>query len=238
MSQLCCLVLQIWEWCQACNITLHVEYLPGKDNTKADWESRHQKDSSNWKLLPSVFRSLNSLLGPFTIDLFASRTNAQLPQYYSWKPDPAARAVDAFSVPWVQAKPYLFPPFNLIGRALTKIQIEAIEFACLIASAWPAQVWYPQLLKLLVRAPILLPVRLDLLQSPDQIPHPLLVEERMFLAAWPISGRDSLCRAFQQELPTSSSNPGGSIHTQHITQPGRSGVAGVLQNKLIHFQPL
>ena len=25
---------------------------------------------------------------------------------------------------------------------------------------------------------------------------------------------------------------------QHITQPGKSGVAGVLQNKLIHFQPL
>ena len=37
----------------------------------------------------------------------------------------------------------------------------------------------------------------------------------MFLAAWPISGRDSLCRAFQQGLPTSSSNPGGSIHTAY-----------------------
>ena len=53
----------------------------------------------------------------------------------------------------------------------------------------------------------------------------------MFLAAWPISGRDSLCRAFQQELPTSS-NPGRSIHTEHITQPGRSGVAGKQVNPL------
>ena len=87
MSQLCCLALQIWQWCQGCNITLHAEYLPGKDNTKTDWESCHLRNSSDWKLLPSVFRSLNSLLGPFTIDLFASRTNAQLPQYYSWKPD-------------------------------------------------------------------------------------------------------------------------------------------------------
>ena len=59
----------------------------------------------------------------------------------------------------------------------------------------------------------------------------------MFLTAWPISGRDSLCRAFQKELPTSSSNPGGNIHTEHITQPERSGIAGVLQNKLFHFQP-
>ena len=144
MSQLCHLALQIWEWCQARNIILHAEYLPGKDNVKADWESRHQWDNSDWKQLPSVFRSLNSSLGPFTIDLFAYRTNAQLPQYYSWKPDPAAKAVDAFSVAWTQDKPYLFPPFNLIGRALMKIQTEAIEFACLIAPAGLVQVWYPQ----------------------------------------------------------------------------------------------
>ena len=71
--------------------------------------------------------------------------------YYSWKPDPAARAVDGFSGPWAQDKPYLFLPFNLIERALTKIQIEVTEFACLKAPAWPTQVWYLQLLKLLVR---------------------------------------------------------------------------------------
>ena len=50
----------------------------------------------------------------------------------SWKPDPAAKVVDAFSVSWAQDKPYLFPPFNLIGRALTKIQTEAVEYACII----------------------------------------------------------------------------------------------------------
>ena len=43
--------------------------------------------------------------------------------------------MDVFSVPWVQDKLYLFPPFNLIGRALTKIEIETIEFACLIHSS-------------------------------------------------------------------------------------------------------
>ena len=58
----------------------------------------------------------------------------------------------------------------------------------------------------------------------------------MFLTAWLISGRDSSCKAFRTELPACSSNPGGPTHTQHTTQPGKSGLAGVLQGKLIHFQ--
>jgi len=238
LSPLCHLALEIWEWCQARSITPHAEYLPGEDNSTADWESRHHVDSSDWQLLPSVFQSLNSLLGPFNIDLFASRTNAQLPLYYSWKPDPTAKAVDAFSVPWEPDQPYLFPPFNLIGRALSKIQAEAVKYACLIAPAWPGQIWYPRLLNMLVSNPILLPTSQDLLQSPDRLPHPLVMEDRMPLAAWPISGRDMLCRDFQKGLPACSFNHGGETPTHHTTQPGRSGVAGVLQDRPIHFQLL
>ena len=68
-------------------------------------------------------------------------------------------------------------------------------------------------LKMLMRAPVLLLMRLDLLKSPDQIPQSLLVEEWMFLAAWPISGRNSPYKALLTELPAYSSNPGGHTHT-------------------------
>jgi len=53
------------------------------------------------------------------------------------KPDPAAKAIDALSMPWAQDQSYLFPPFNLIGRALSKIQVEAVKYACLIGPTWP-----------------------------------------------------------------------------------------------------
>ena len=43
--------------------------------------------------------SLNLGVSP-TTDLFASRLNAQLKQYMSYRPDPAAVAVDAFSIFW------------------------------------------------------------------------------------------------------------------------------------------
>ena len=39
-------------------------------------------------------------MGPLCIDLFVSQTNHQLPEYCSWRPDPTAMAVDAFSVSW------------------------------------------------------------------------------------------------------------------------------------------
>ena len=100
-SHLCLLSLEICEWCLERHTMPHAKYLAGKDNIIADWESRHH-DSSDWQLLPSVFEAINNLLGPFTIDLFASRTNAQLPVYCSWKPDPQARMVDAFSISWSQ----------------------------------------------------------------------------------------------------------------------------------------
>ena len=130
-SQLCRLALKIWQWCLIRQISPHAEYLAGKDNVLADWESRHH-DSSDWQLLPSVFDAIHHLLGPFTIDLFASRTNTQLPIYCSWRPDPQARVVDAFSTSWSRDRPYLFPPFCLIGRALTKIQLEEVDYACLV----------------------------------------------------------------------------------------------------------
>ena len=155
LSPLSQMALQVWEWCQLQRISPHAEHLPGNENVLADWESWHTCDSSDWKLLPLVFKPLNSLLGPFSVDLFASRINNQLPVYYSWKPDPLAKAVDAFSAPWSTEHPYLFPPFNLIRRALAKIQAEAVNCASLIAPAWPAQGWYPQLLEMLMKEPIL-----------------------------------------------------------------------------------
>jgi len=84
--------------------TPHAEYLLGKENCHADWESHHYHDNTDWQLFSAVFKVLYCLLDPFSVDLFA---NTQLPLYYSWRPDPQAKAVDAFSVPWAQDIPYV-----------------------------------------------------------------------------------------------------------------------------------
>ena len=126
------LAVEIWDWCIQRNVTIHAEHLPGVENVRADWESRHLSDSSDWRLHREIFCHLEAREGPFSIDLFASRTNTQLPLYCSWKPDPNALAVDAFSISWKNHSPYLFPPFVMIPRCLHKLRQEGIT-AWLIA---------------------------------------------------------------------------------------------------------
>ena len=75
MISLCCLVIEIR--CIAWEIMICAEYLPSVENVAADWVSHHHNDSSNWQLSPAVFDAVSQLLGPFSIDLFASRVSCQ-----------------------------------------------------------------------------------------------------------------------------------------------------------------
>ena len=62
-----------------------------------------------------------------TIDLFASRVNAKLPTNVSWKPDPFARYVQAFTVNWALYPFHAFPPFVLVGRCLQKLEVMGLQ---------------------------------------------------------------------------------------------------------------
>ena len=231
------LATEIWNWCIERQIMIHAEHLPGVENIQADWQSRHLTDSSDWKLHLQAFQVIEDKLGPFSIDLFASRTNHQLPTYCSWKPDPAAMAIDGLSIPWRRHHPYMFPPFSLIPRCLEKLEMEKVQ-AVLIAPVWPNQVWYPRLLESLIGQPLILPPVQDILTDPDEHCHPLVMECHLPLAAWPISGDHARHRDFLTELSASSGAPGDNLLRQHIHQLGDCGPAGVLNGTSIPFQPL
>ena len=85
---LCQLALSVWDWCIQRNVFLVAEHLPGKDNITADRESRSTKDRCNWMLNSQVFQQLQLLMGPLQTDLFDCRLTKQLPNFYSWRPDP------------------------------------------------------------------------------------------------------------------------------------------------------
>ena len=210
-AQMLPITREIWQFCLDREIFLSAEYLPGSLNCEADWQSRNFHDSSDWRLKVSVFKSLSQTLGPFSLDLFASRHNAQLQKYVSWRPDPFSVGVDAFQLTWREEGLYLFPPFAMIPRCLLKIQQEKATVT-LIAPLWQPQPWYPMLLSLLVQRPILLPPYKDLLTSPSQENHPLSEQKRFRLAAWKLSGDTILTREFLKMLPNYSQNfPGGGV---------------------------
>ena len=141
-------------------ITITAEHLSGNLNCKADWESQHQKDFSEWKLCPQVFSKICQILEKKPeIDLFASRVSNQLPSYYSWEPDPDSLGTDALHQKWYHKSLYAFPPFALIHKVLKKVEEEKVPSLIIVTPTWQPQSWYPELIRLSVRNPIILPLK-------------------------------------------------------------------------------
>ena len=112
---------EIWEYLIGNKITLTEECSPSSQNIQADWESRHTKVTSEWKMCPQIFAWTTQIMGRPRVDLFASRLSHQLPPCMSWKLDPCCMPVDVLQQKWTRIFPYAFPPYSLIGKVLRKI---------------------------------------------------------------------------------------------------------------------
>ena len=169
-------------------------------------EYRESNGPSRALFSTALLRSM--AYGMPSIDLFASRINRKVPRYVSWRPDPGAQFVDAFSFSWSQEQFYAFPPFSLILRCLKKIEMEEGE-GIIIVPVWPTQPWYPKLMSLLIDTPRLLPVTRGTLYLPSKPSQPHPMEGKLKLIACKLSGNLLRSKAFLQKLPRLSSSRGG-----------------------------
>ena len=111
------IITDIWEWALERDIWLSSTHIPGVLNEEADKESRKFEIRTEWKLNSSTFlHVLDALKFEPEIDLFASRINNQLSKFASYRPDPEATIIDAFTVSWGNLNFYAFPPFICIAR--------------------------------------------------------------------------------------------------------------------------
>ena len=81
---------------------------------------------------------------------------ALLPTYASWTPDPGATRSGAMTFDWSLLKGYAFPPFSLIPLVLKNISQDKGDLD-LVAPVWQAQPWWPALLNLLIKNPVMIP---------------------------------------------------------------------------------
>lgn len=109
------IIENIFDWTLSRGINLSAEFIKGIENVEADKESRIKKLDTEWMLKPLIFKLLCDRFYTPEIDLFASRLNAQIPTYVSWKPDPMAAYTNAFTINWSKKISYAFPPFSIIG---------------------------------------------------------------------------------------------------------------------------
>ena len=132
------LARNLWMWCLRREILLMAQHLPGKENVKADMELRVMRDRSDWMLNLLVFQWILRHFPYLEINLFTMQLTHQLPRFYSWRPDRVAEATDAFLQDWSVVRGFANPPWNLIGRVLTKVEYQGAELI-LLAPIWPSQ---------------------------------------------------------------------------------------------------
>ena len=173
----------------------------------------------------------NQLLKAFlfrpTIDLFASRVNAKLPTYVSWKPDPIAQYVDAFTVKWALYPFYTFPPFILAGQCLQNIRGDGAT-GLLIVPMWPTQSYFGSLLSMLVDQPRYFKATRTTLTNPSLGELTYLL--RVTLLVCRVSGNPLSSAEFRQKLSTSFC-PGERVQLNNTMCTSRNGPRFVVKAK-------
>ena len=228
----------IWEFAQTRNIWLSVSYIPGKLNIIADSQSRKFSAELEWKLDSHVFLQITAVLSRLSfkcdIDLFASRLNFQISPYVSYRPDPDAYAVDAFTLTWSSFTFYAFPPFSIIPQVLQKVSQDRAT-GLLIIPFWPSHAFFPSVLHMLISNPIFIHRKKTLLQLPayPMMTHPL--HRKLNLLACCISGNPSLPKTYQKQLKTSSCAPGGKTQESNTLATSVNGQNFVVNGRQIPF---
>lgn len=178
----------IWSWCEERSLWLYASYICSKDNFEADYESRRLDPETEYSLADKAFNKIKDCLGHPSIDLFASRINTKCEKYISWKKDPGASAIDAFTCNWNSNFFYAFPPFIIIPRVLEKIRVEKCK-GIVVVPHWPAQIWFPIYMSMMVSRPIFFQPDTNLLLTLNRQPHPMW--KKITLVAGILSGKHS-----------------------------------------------
>ena len=221
----------MWQWSIKRGIWLSACHVPGVLNVTADKKSRHFADHIEWSLCSDAFTQICNTFGTPKTDIFASRLNAKLDNYFSWNPDPEAVAIDALAQDWSELVLYAFPPFNLIGKVLAKLHKDQASGVVMVPF-WSTQPWFPQAIGMLTKPPLLCSPSYRLLELPGTFrKHPL--HKKLYMLAMYLSGNHSETQTFQTKLVTSSLLPGDRGHKNSMMVQSDDGYNIVLGKKLI-----
>jgi len=129
-----------WRW------DVRSEWLSTLANFRADGLSR-EVDSADWQLNPAVFRALGGG-HTFSIDRFASDTNALLPRFNSRWRCPGTAGVDALlQTDWALEVSWCNPPWPLLAP-LAAVLLRTDARAAVVAPFWPSAPWRATLFEL------------------------------------------------------------------------------------------
>ena len=179
----------IWDRTIKRRLWLSSAYIPGRLNRDADEKSRKTQLRIEWKLNSTIFHNMLEYFQYYPeIDLFASRLNAQLLRFFSYRQDPFAEITNAFSISWEDKKFYCFLPFAYTAKTLQKFFVDEAT-GLLVVPNWPTQIWFPFLMNILISEPFIIPPSINQLELPSNMKKIHLVWRRLELMGCNVSGK-------------------------------------------------
>lgn len=137
------LALEVFKLTRKYCIRLEPEWIPREENLIADYLSRIV-DLDDWMLNPEVFKQLDLVWGPHTVDRFANSSNNQVNRFNSRYWNPGSEAIDCFTVNWTGENNWWCPPIGIVLRVIK----HASACGCsgtLIVPEWPSAAFWPVL---------------------------------------------------------------------------------------------
>ena len=133
-------------FCKERAIALHVLHLSREDPRiqAADVGSR-SFDKDDWGIDVASFSVLQSRFLPrgFTVDPFASTSNARCERFFSRYAYPGSSAVDAFSVDWSDECLFVCPPIGKLIASWKKIVSSTNVSGVIILPVWKSSTFWP-----------------------------------------------------------------------------------------------
>ena len=139
-------IIECFLFCREHNIELHVLHLLRSDPRieAADQGSRYF-DKDDWGIDDASFSVIQSRFMPegFSLDLFASPSNARCSRFFSKYAFPGSSATDAFSVSWNNECLFVCPPIGKLISAWKKISLSSNAKGAVILPIWKSASFWP-----------------------------------------------------------------------------------------------
>ncbi|VDI83635.1 Hypothetical predicted protein [Mytilus galloprovincialis] len=111
------IAISIFSICLQKGISINIQWIPRGENSKADYISKII-DYEDWGVSEFFYSFINDLLGPCTVDRFASSRNTKLERFNSLFWNVNTEAVDCFTQNWSGENNWIVPPIYLVLRAI------------------------------------------------------------------------------------------------------------------------
>ena len=135
------LAIKIFQFCAKHNIRLEVRWIPRLENEKGDYISR-LIDFDDWQIIPELFRLLEDLWGPHTVDCFTNSYTAKIPRFFSRFWNPGTSGIHFFAQSLESENCLVVPPVHLVACAVHYLHLRMAR-ATIVVLLWPSSSFWP-----------------------------------------------------------------------------------------------